>query len=486
MNAFDVRIHAIRRRPDRRRPLEVRWHAVGRGRSRSFITRALADSYRAELIRAARQGLDFSARTGEPASWTTCLPATISWLDHAAAYAAMKWPLAAAHTGAGIADALATVTPALLTPGRDRPPAAILRGALYGHAFNPARAGTRPGPADTAALAWARHHCLPLAALADPAVTRRALDTLALRLDGSRAAAATITRKRTVFHCSLGYAAELGLLAASPLDRISWQPQGSRFAAGPQSAATPAEVQTVLAEVTRICPELTAFFGCLYYAALRPAEAVALRATSCALPAKGWGQLTLTGSLPRSARAWTGNGTPREPRGLKHRPGGASRTVPIPHNSSGSCSITCTPTGPPSMGGCSGVPAAGRSVKAATAGSGTRPAAPRPCRARRACVPTTCVMPRCRCGWPPVPRPPKSLPAPGTACASCSPSTPTAYPAATRSPASTSRKPSTPAGGPRLAHKTRRRRQESRPSCVRATAGPSGTQWDPGPTPISG
>jgi hypothetical protein len=48
--------------------------------------------------------------------------------------------------------------------------------------------------------------------------------------------------------------------------------------AGPESAATPAEVQTVLAEVTRIRPELTAFFDCLNNAALRPAEAVALRA----------------------------------------------------------------------------------------------------------------------------------------------------------------------------------------------------------------
>jgi len=38
----------------------------------------------------------------------------------------------------------------------------------------------------------------------------------------------------------------------------------------------------------------------------------------------------LTGSRPRSARAWTGNGTPREPRGLKFRPEGAIRTVPIP------------------------------------------------------------------------------------------------------------------------------------------------------------
>jgi integrase len=242
----------------------------------------------------------------------------------------MKWPLAAACTRAGIADALATITPALLTPGRGGPPAAVLRRALYGHAFNPARASSDPGPPARAALAWARHHSLPLAALADPAVTRRALDALTLRLDGTRAAAATIIRKRAVFHGCLSYAAELGLLEANPLDRITWRPPTSSCPAGPQSAATPAEVQAILAEVTRIRPELTAFFGCLYYAALRPAEAVALHASSCTLPAHGWGQLTLTGSLPRSARAWTGNGTPREPRSLKHRPEGAIRTVPIP------------------------------------------------------------------------------------------------------------------------------------------------------------
>ena len=330
MSAFDVRIHAIRRRPERRRPFEVRWHAGGRARSRSFITRGLADSYRAELIRAARKGLDFTPGTGEPASWAAPEPATISWLEHAAAYAAMKWPQAAACTRAGIADALATITPALLTPGRGGPPAAVLRAALYRHAFNPARAGADPGPPATVALAWASDHCLPLTALADPQVTRRALDALALRLDGTRAAAATITRKRAVFHGCLGYAAELGLLEANPLDRITCRPPGSSCSAGLRSAATPAEVQAILAEVTRIRPELTAFFGCLYYAALRPAEAVALCASSCALPSRGWGQLTLMGSLPRSARAWTGNGTPRELRGLKHRPEGAIRTVPIP------------------------------------------------------------------------------------------------------------------------------------------------------------
>ena len=489
MSAFDVRIHAIRRRPDRRRPFEVRWHAGGRARSRSFITRGLAEGYRAELIRAARKGLDFSPGRGEPASWATPEAATLSWLEHAAAYAAMRWPLAAACTRAGIADALATIAPALLTPGRGGPPAAVLRAALYGHAFNPARAGADPGPAATAALAWASQHCLPLTALADPAVTRRALEALALRLDGTRAAATTITRKRAVFHGCLGYAAELGLLEANPLDRITWRPPRSSCSAGPLSAATPAEVQAILAEVTRIRPELTAFFGCLYYAALRPAEAVTLSASSCTLPSRGWGQLTLTASLPRSARAWTGNGTPREPRGLKHRPEGTTRTVRSPPSLPASCAGTCGPSDAPQTGGCSRVPAAARSAKAATAGSGTRPA-PQPSRARQApsrcAAPTTCAMPRCRCGWPPAPRPPKSLPAPGTACVSCSPSTPTAYPAATRSPASTSSKPSAPAVGPPLAHNNPRRRRESRPSCVRATAGLSGTQLDLKPPPRSG
>jgi hypothetical protein len=234
MSAFDVRIYAIGRRTGRRRPFEVRWHAGGRARSRSFITRGLADSYRAELIRAARKGLDFSPGTGEPASWAAPEPATLSWLEHAAVYAAMKWPLAAACTRAGIADALATITPALLTPGRGEPPAVVLRAALYGHAFSPARAGTDPGPPAAVALAWASDHCLPLTALADLQVTRRALEALALRLDGTRAAATTITRKRAVFHGCLGYAAELGLLEANPLDRITWRPPRSSFAAGPR------------------------------------------------------------------------------------------------------------------------------------------------------------------------------------------------------------------------------------------------------------
>ena len=54
VNRFDVSVYAIRRRAGRRRPFEVRWQAAGRSRSKLFITRKLANSYRAEPVRAAR------------------------------------------------------------------------------------------------------------------------------------------------------------------------------------------------------------------------------------------------------------------------------------------------------------------------------------------------------------------------------------------------------------------------------------------------
>ena len=94
--------------------------------------------------------------------------------------------------------------------------------------------------------------------------------------------------------------------------------------------ASPAQVSALLDALARTRPELTAFFGCLYYAALRPEEAVALRFADCRLPGSGWGMLRLAAATPRTAAAWTNSGTSHEQRGLKHRPDGAIRMVPVP------------------------------------------------------------------------------------------------------------------------------------------------------------
>ena len=136
----------------------------------------------------------------------------MTWYQHAVAYAAMKWPSLAAHSRASLAEALATVTPALTGPAPGRPSATVLQTALYRYAFNPARAAAAD-EATARVLAWTEKTSLPVTRLADPLVLRQALDALTLRLDGRRAAANTITRKRAAFHGARGHAGQRPLWA---------------------------------------------------------------------------------------------------------------------------------------------------------------------------------------------------------------------------------------------------------------------------------
>jgi integrase len=329
VSSFDVRVFAIRRRPGRK-TFEVRWRVAGRDKSRSFMTRALADSYRADLVRAARRGTGFDPATGEPAACAAAEPVIVTWYRHAVAYAQVKWPHLAPRSRASLADALATVTSLLTGEAGRRPPPGRLRAALYGYAFNPPLRSCAPDPGTASALAWLERASLPVGQLSDPHIIRAVLDGLCRRLDGSPAAANTIARKRAVFHSALGYAVELGLLPANPVGLVRWRAPKAVVAVSSATVASPAQVRAILAEVSRIRPELAAFFGCLYYAALRPEEAVALRRADLILPARGRGKMVLTAACPRAGAAWTSTGTPFEPRGLKHRPDGTIRVVPIP------------------------------------------------------------------------------------------------------------------------------------------------------------
>jgi integrase len=77
-------------------------------------------------------------------------------------------------------------------------------------------------------------------------------------------------------------------------------------------------------------PALVAFFGAMYYAALRPSEASTLRKPNLLLPAQGWGELLLESSTPEAGASWTDNGRRREERQLKHRAKGETRIVSCP------------------------------------------------------------------------------------------------------------------------------------------------------------
>ena len=89
-----------------------------------------------------------------------------------------------------------------------------------------------------------------------------------------------------------------------------------------------AQARALLAAARSTYPALEAYFACLYYAAIRPAEARHLRVRDCLLPESGWGELIRLGSTASAGSAWTDTGQANEDRQLKHR--GVSDTRPVP------------------------------------------------------------------------------------------------------------------------------------------------------------
>jgi hypothetical protein len=128
-----------------------------------------------------------------------------------------------------IADALATVTPALVTTTRGMPCRDVLRAALYGWAFNKERRATSAlEPDGAAAIAWIRGNSLSVAALDEKdrcsELIRRALDAISVTMTGEPAAATVVARKRAVFYSVLNYAVELDILPANSIRKLCHRP----------------------------------------------------------------------------------------------------------------------------------------------------------------------------------------------------------------------------------------------------------------------
>jgi integrase len=330
--SYTVKIWAIRKR-DYRKPYQLRWKVGSRPHSESFLTSGLAESRKAQLVTAARVGEPFDVDSGLPKSMVV-KERDISWYEHARNYIAMKWDDSPASTRRTLAEAMASVTPTLVKDTKGMSDARVVRTALYSWAFNKNR-WEEDIPADIAkVLDWFERKSVPTSGLSDRLLVRATLNALSKKLDGKKAAATTIRRKRAIFHNSLEYAVDAELLTENPLTRIKWKaPDQVEEEVDPACVPDPEQAAKLLAAVRDQSPRgrrLVAFFGCMYYAAARPAEVIGLRLQDCDLPRRGWGKLRLRETRPRSGSAWTDSGEAHDKRGLKHRSSKAVRPVPIP------------------------------------------------------------------------------------------------------------------------------------------------------------
>ncbi|WTH49627.1 integrase [Streptomyces sp. NBC_01550] len=331
--SYNVRFWDTRERPGRQSRFQVRWTVNGRERSESFSTFGLAESRRAKLVTAAREGEPFDERTGLPASELRAIRQRKTWYALAHEYLEQRWDRTPGTTRRTLADAFATITPALVQRGASFPEPRVLRRALYSWAFNKNAWDHQPVEEWQRALDWIARNSLPVSSLGEADVLLRALDALCLKLDGNAAAAKTARRKRAAFNEVLNMAVERGYFAENPLNGIRWNAPAVNDVIDPVAVPNPAQVARLLASVAAQPgrgPHLEAFFGCMYYAAMRPAEVIHLRRPQCHLPEAGWGMLNLSGGVVVAGKEWSDDGAVHEVHSLKRRAATATRAVPIP------------------------------------------------------------------------------------------------------------------------------------------------------------
>lgn len=340
---YDVRIWGIRARKNERGKVThygVRWKVGEKSPFyESFKTKAAADSFRADLLSAQRKGEAFDTESGLPVSLARSTN-EMAWFEFAQRYVDMKWPRAAAKSRVGNADTMASATMAMLATTRGKPDHTVLRKAMTGWAFNTKRRESEKPASIERALRWLASNTVPVSRLDDPAMLRAVLEAIATKLDGTPAGAKTVARKRAVLYNALEYAVELNVLTRNRLPSVKWTAPKEVKAIDKRVVINPEHARKLLAAVERQYvegqprrssgPMLVAFFACLYYAGMRPEEAVMLSKADLQLPESGWGELLLSQTAPTAGAAWTDSGDRRDRRQLKQRGRGEVRHVPSP------------------------------------------------------------------------------------------------------------------------------------------------------------
>jgi integrase len=247
-----------------------------------------------------------------------------------------RWRTAAAKTREGFADSLASAALGMMEDRPDAPDPGVVRRAIRWTVV-PDNEGEEP-PADLEKVcAWLAEHSRPISALRESVIAEDVHYRLAYKLDGKLAAKDTYKRRRRGFNVAMAYAIQKGYLDTNPIAGLE---RPATAASGPidprvlMNAVQGREFLTAVSYVGSVHRNrgrrLVAFFGCILYAAMRPAEVVGLRLDDCYLPESGWGVLTPRETRPVSGKKWTDSGERHDRRGLKMRDPEADRPVPIP------------------------------------------------------------------------------------------------------------------------------------------------------------
>jgi len=340
--SLDVRLWKVSKAQSKIRPYQLRWKVGGKVSSATFATVGLAGSRRSDLWQAMSRGEAFRITDGLPESEVRAEASArqvreeLPWIAFCREYMAMRWPTAAAKTREGIADGLAAVTLALAEQEQKMPSPEDLRLA-FRWAVIPKNAELDPPEELEDAYGWISEKSLLAFSLEDPEILRDVQYRISFKLDGTPAAGETSRRLRRALNTAVEYAIERKLLTENPLTVIKRVKSASSDRVDPRVLVDKTQAAQLLASVSYVGTwdrkkgrRLVGFYAVMYFAGLRPSEAVGLSKADCFLPEKRWGVLTLHDTHPVSGKQWTDSGERHDKRGLKSREAKEDRPVPIP------------------------------------------------------------------------------------------------------------------------------------------------------------
>ena len=309
--------------PKDKRRYVVRWRVDGRDFKRRRKIKAEAERYRSKLITAIADGDWFDRATGEPASWnfisTTWWEWSKQWLD-------LKWPDWAGSSRKSGVEALVAFTPHLVHRRASAPPE-DLRQWLWRVGYDPA-VKEEDGPV----VEWLQRWSLPLDEI-DPDTLEQALRRGTTKLDDIPNAPTVAKRRRDLLNAALKSAVRRGLLVSNPMDRVEWTTPKQTSQVDISVLPSMADIDELVSHVaglTTAGARYAAFFATIGYAGLRPSEAAALRTADVDLPELGWGTARLRDAEPAPGARYSGTGSTRQRKSLKHRAEGTIRPVPLP------------------------------------------------------------------------------------------------------------------------------------------------------------
>jgi len=309
----------------------VRWSVNGEEQTATFATFPLADAERSKLITAQRAGEAFDTETGRPVSWAKQQGAATRWYSFAVEYVDSKWAGSKGNGRKNTANALVVITAAMLSATPRRFTMFEVRQALRGWAFVKPLRGEAP-PHVATVLAWLSENTLPMSVWDQPETIHRVMAALSLKLDGKPASGESVKRYRGVLHSVLELARIRGLIGSNPLDGYTTSATRTSSVVDKRCLINPAQAAALLGWVQcrpRGGKRLHPFFAMLYYAGLRPEEAVSVRVRDLALPETGWGEVLVHSPEPEVGKQWTDTGEAHDVTHLKGRTDRDVRPVPL-------------------------------------------------------------------------------------------------------------------------------------------------------------